>query len=151
MSESIKRLLAAIREHAPGQADMETAIRRVQQLIAEVDRASMESMQNQRQESTTHVTEQSIQQQIIHTSQALVDRTEPLRRAAVQESENIAHAVREQMAALEPLVHSCISAATMSHDSQQQSVLFDQCKTVTEAELQFLTACKDSAGNPKVS
>lgn len=53
------------------------------------------------------------------------------------------------MTTIEPLVQSSIQAASLSYDAQSQTVLFDQCKTVVEAELELMLAAKDAGGNPK--
>lgn len=53
------------------------------------------------------------------------------------------------MNTIEPLVQSSIQAASLSYDAQSQAVLFDQCKTVVEAELELMLAAKDAGGNPK--
>lgn len=74
-----------------------------------------------------------------------------MRDAAVGRSEGLGHAVREHMAAIEPLVQSSIQSASITYDSKAQSVVFDQCKTVVEAELEMVYACKDAGGNPKVN
>ncbi|VDN47845.1 unnamed protein product [Gongylonema pulchrum] len=75
---------------------------------------------------------------------------EPLREAAIGRSEELGHTVREHMEAMEPLVQSSIQAASISYDTKSQTTIFEQCKTVVEAELQMLYGCKDAGGNPKV-
>ncbi|KAI1704656.1 diphthamide synthase domain-containing protein [Ditylenchus destructor] len=50
---------------------------------------------------------------------------------------------------IETLVQSSVQTATQSFDSRTQTNLFEQCKTVIEAEIQFFFAVKDSVGNPK--
>lgn len=147
VSESIKRLVAAIREEAPGQADLDRAITTLRQMIAQIDRACIDACQDQLPRSS--VTEQRVHQQILHACQSLYDRIEPLRDAAIGHSEGLGHTVREHMAAIEPLVQSCIQAASITYDTKAQSAMFDQCKTVVEAELQMIYACKDAGGNPK--
>lgn len=77
-------------------------------------------------------------------------RIEPLRLAANGKSEDLGHTVREHMAAIEPLVQSSIQAASITYDTKSQTSIFEECRTVVEAELQMLYACKDAAGNPKV-
>lgn len=42
-----------------------------------------------------------------------------------------------------------MQTATQAFDSRTQINLFEQCKTVIEAEIQFFFAVKDSGGNPK--
>uniref|UniRef100_A0A915B5P5 FERM domain-containing protein n=1 Tax=Parascaris univalens TaxID=6257 RepID=A0A915B5P5_PARUN len=147
VSESIKRLVAAIREEAPGQADLDQAITTLRQMLVQIDRASIDAFQDQLARSV--VTEQRVHQQILHACQSVYDRIEPLRDAAVGHSEGLGHCVREHMAAIEPLVQSCVQAASITYDTKAQSTFFEQCKTVVEAELQMIYACKDAGGNPK--
>lgn len=83
------------------------------------------------------MTEQRVHQQILHASQTLSDKIEHLKTAAISRAEEIGYTVREHMTAIEPLVQSSIQAASIA-DSRTQSNLFDQCKTVVEAEIQVL-------------
>ncbi|KAI6216966.1 BMA-TLN-1, isoform b [Aphelenchoides fujianensis] len=147
VSESIKRLVATIRDKAPGQSELDAAIDRLEQLIHEVDAASLAAVQHQQPQHTT--SEQLVHQQILHASQTLHDRLEPLRLAAQRRAESIAYSVHEHMSAVEPLVKSSIQAAAQSYDTQAQAQLFDQCKTVIEAELRLMNAAKDAGGNPR--
>ncbi|KAI6238292.1 BMA-TLN-1, isoform b [Aphelenchoides fujianensis] len=147
VSESIKRLVATIRDKAPGQSELDAAIDRLEQLIHEVDAASLAAAQHQQPQHTT--SEQLVHQQILHASQTLHDRLEPLRLAAQRRAESIAYSVHEHMSAVEPLVKSSIQAAAQSYDTQAQAQLFDQCKTVIEAELRLMNAAKDAGGNPR--
>lgn len=77
-------------------------------------------------------------------------RIEPLREAAIGHSEELGHRVHEHMEAMEPLVQSSIQAASVTYDTKSLTVIFEQCKTVIEAELQMLYACRNISGNPKV-
>ncbi|KAK0407513.1 hypothetical protein QR680_019234 [Steinernema hermaphroditum] len=147
VSESIKRLVSAIRDEAPGQTDLDRSIERLNQLIQQVDNASMAAVQQQLPRTT--VTEQRVHQQILHGVQSLRDSVHPLHAAATGQAEQIGRCVREQMSTMDSLVQSCIQAASISPNERQQSALFDQCKTVVEAETQLMYACKDAAGNPK--
>lgn len=52
---------------------------------------------------------------------------------------------------VQPLAASACEAAAIARDSRQQAELFDKCRTVVEAELQMMYACRDSAGNPKAT
>jgi uncharacterized protein YukE len=94
---------------------------------------------------------QSYHQQIVQNATQLNDRLDALATAAKGEAENLGHRVNQQMSHVEPLVDACIGAASISHNNKQQTALFEQCKTVTEAQLQLLYACKYAGGNPKVN
>ncbi|VDN06084.1 unnamed protein product [Thelazia callipaeda] len=146
VSESIKRLVASIREQAPGQADLDQAIIKLQQMIQQLDRASMDAFQDQLPRSS--VAEQQLHQQILHACQSVYDRIKPLCEAAIEHSEKLSRAVHEHMEAMEPLVYSSIQAASITYDTKSQTTIFEQCKTVVEAELQMLYASKNAGGNP---
>lgn len=77
VSESIKRLVATIREEAPGQGDLDAAIHRLGELIQQVDAASLAAAQQQLPKSS--VTEQRVHQQILHAAQTLNDKLEPFK------------------------------------------------------------------------
>lgn len=80
VSESIKRLVATIREEAPGQLELDAAARRLQELIQQVDAASLAAAQQQLPKSS--VTEQRVHQQILHAAQTLNDKLEPFRQVS---------------------------------------------------------------------
>lgn len=50
----------------------------------------------------------------------------------------------------EPLSDGAIGTASKNLNSKQQMNVLDLSKTVAESALQFLYACKESGGNPKV-
>jgi talin len=72
-----------------------------------------------------------------------------LKIAAISHAEAIGRSVREHLYAVQTLVHSTIKAASMSYDTKTQVNLFEQCKTVIEADVQMMLSTKDSGGNPK--
>jgi talin len=80
VSESIKTLVATIRDEAPGQIDLESAIKRLNELIQQVDAASLAAVQQQLPRSS--VTEQRVHQQILHAAQTLNDKLEPFRQVS---------------------------------------------------------------------
>ncbi|CAJ0563615.1 unnamed protein product, partial [Mesorhabditis spiculigera] len=146
VSDSIKRLVTAIRDAAPGQRELDTTLKRLDEMIRGVDRAMMEAQVNPGAKTTV---EKRVQQQIMHYTQNLHDKVEPLRQVAINKSEELGHHAMEHLALTQPLVDSAIQAATATSNSNDQIKLFDQCRTVVEAEMQMMYACKNSAGNPK--
>ncbi|CAJ0573825.1 unnamed protein product, partial [Mesorhabditis spiculigera] len=146
VSDSIKRLVTAIRDAAPGQRELDTTLKRLDEMIRGVDRAMMEVQVNPGAKTTV---EKRVQQQIMHYTQNLHDKVEPLRQVAINKSEELGHHAMEHLALTQPLVDSAIQAATATSNSNDQIKLFDQCRTVVEAEMQMMYACKNSAGNPK--
>uniref|UniRef100_A0A5S6Q7X7 FERM domain-containing protein n=1 Tax=Trichuris muris TaxID=70415 RepID=A0A5S6Q7X7_TRIMR len=148
ISDSIKGLIAAIRDKAPGQTDCDLAIEKMTSLIRVLDQASLAAI-NQSLEPSTDNSEQGFYEQIDNNSRQLAERVPGLQVAAKREAESISHRVCDIMVFFEPLTTACIGAASLSMNSRRQMALLDQCKTVIECQLQLLYAMKDSAGNPK--
>ncbi|KAL6731024.1 hypothetical protein Aduo_001938 [Ancylostoma duodenale] len=150
VSESIKRMVSAIHAAAPGQAEMDKCIRQLEQLIVDVERSSLDLSGAQSQASSS-ATEKRIHQSILCTSQSLAEKVDELRTAAVCKGEALPHCVEVHWEMVQPLAASACEAAAIARDSRQQAELFDKCRTVVEAELQMMYACRDSAGNPKAT
>uniref|UniRef100_A0A914UKX2 Talin 1 n=1 Tax=Plectus sambesii TaxID=2011161 RepID=A0A914UKX2_9BILA len=148
VSESIKSLVSAIRDKAPGQNECDSAIERMNTLINAVDQASLAAY-NQSLPARNDKSDQGYHQQILQAASQIQERIEGLSIAAKREAENLGHRVSQEMGHFEPLVDGCVGAASLSYNDKQQISLFDQCKTVAEAQLQLLYACKDAGGNPK--
>ncbi|WKX89798.1 hypothetical protein Q1695_009001 [Nippostrongylus brasiliensis] len=147
VSESIKRLVSAIHAAAPGQAEMDRCIRQLEQLIVDVERSSLDMSGAQSQASSA--TEKRIHQSILCATQSLAEKVDELRTAAVCKGEALPHCVEAHWETVQPLAASACEAAAIARDSRQQAELFDKCRTVVEAELQMMYACRDAAGNPK--
>ncbi|KJH51637.1 I/LWEQ domain protein [Dictyocaulus viviparus] len=165
VSESIKRMVSAIHAAAPGQAELDRCIQQLEQvivilscysLIVDVERSSLD-MSAQQSESFSSATEKRIHQSILCASQSLAEKVDELRTAAVCKvglsalvtGEALPHCVEAHWENIQPLAASACRAAAIARDSRQQTELFDKCRTVVEAELQMMYACRDSAGNPK--
>ncbi|KAL3090978.1 hypothetical protein niasHS_007353 [Heterodera schachtii] len=147
VSESIKQLVAAIRDEAPGQSDLSNATNVLMQLIQQIDDAAIAAAREELARAETAV--DSAHQQIQHSAQQILNSIDPLKISAISHAEAIGRNVRQQIASIQTLVVACVQAASLSYDSRTQSNLFEQCKTVLEASLQMMYATKDSGGNPK--
>ncbi|KOX74764.1 Talin-1 [Melipona quadrifasciata] len=148
VSDSIKALVASIREKAPGQKECDTAIEKLSARIRELDAASFSAVSQSlipRRENTM----QAFTDQMENSASELREKLEPLRTAAKYEAENVGHAVNQIALYCEPLVCGAIGAASNMVHSKQQIVLLDQTKTVTESALQLVCVTKESGGNPK--
>ncbi|KAK5981052.1 VBS domain-containing protein [Trichostrongylus colubriformis] len=150
VSESIKRLVSSIHAAAPGQAEMDRCIRQLEQLIVDVERSSLD-MSGARSQTSSSATEKRIHQSILCATQSLTEKVDELRTAAVSKGEALPHCVEAHWETVQPLASSACEAAAIARDSRQQAELFDKCRTVVEAELQMMYACRDSAGNPKAT
>lgn len=149
VSESIKQLVTSIRDQAPGQADIENAIIILQQLNQKVDEANIEAVQQHQLPRGDFIEQQHVHQQIVHSAQQIMEKTDSLKIAAISHAEAIGRNVRDQLTAMQTLVRSCIQAVSLTYDSRTQLNIFEQCKTVIEADVQMMLATKDSGGNPK--
>ncbi|XP_012143051.2 talin_middle and talin-RS domain-containing protein rhea isoform X1 [Megachile rotundata] len=148
VSDSIKSLVASIRDKAPGQKECDSAIEKLSARIRELDAASLSAVSQAllpRRENTV----QGFTDQMESSASELREKLEPLRTAAKYEAENVGHAVSQIALYCEPLVTGAIGAASNMVHSKQQMVLLDQTKTVAESALQLVCVTKESGGNPK--
>ncbi|GMT28060.1 hypothetical protein PFISCL1PPCAC_19357, partial [Pristionchus fissidentatus] len=145
VSESIKSLVAAIRDAAPGQMELDSTISKLEQLIQHVERREMDAVGSQPR--TTVSSEKVVHQQIVHGTQSLFEKVDGLRTAACSKGEELAQRVEEQWSITQPLVNAVCEAAESSTDSRTQTALFEQTKTVVEAELELMRSAKEAGGN----
>ncbi|XP_076659922.1 talin_middle and talin-RS domain-containing protein rhea isoform X2 [Halictus rubicundus] len=148
VSDSIKSLVASIRDKAPGQKECDAAIDKLSARIRELDAASLSAVSQAltpRRENTV----QGFTDQMESSASELREKLEPLRMAAKYEAENVGHAVSQVALYCEPLVTGAIGAASNMVQSKQQMVLLDQTKTVAESALQLVCVTKETGGNPK--
>ncbi|XP_014474910.1 PREDICTED: talin-1 isoform X3 [Dinoponera quadriceps] len=148
VSDSIKSLVASIRDKAPGQKECDAAIEKLSARIRELDAASLSAVSQAlvpRRENTM----QGFTDQMESSASELREKLEPLRTAAKYEAENVGHAVSQIALYSEPLVSGAVGAASNMVHSKQQMVLLDQTKTVAESALQLIYVAKESGGNPK--
>ncbi|XP_039305998.1 talin-1 isoform X2 [Solenopsis invicta] len=148
VSDSIKSLVASIRDKAPGQKECDAAIEKLSARIRELDAVSLSAVSQAlmpRRENTV----QGFTDQMESSASELREKLEPVRTAAKYEAENVGHAVNQIALYSEPLVSGAIGAASNMVHSKQQMVLLDQTKTVAESALQLIYVTKESGGNPK--
>lgn len=147
VSDSIKSLVASIRDKAPGQKECDTSAEKISARIRELDAASLSAISQSlspRRENTM----QGFTDQMESSASELREKLEPLRNAAKFEAENVGHAVNQVAQYCEPLVSAAIGAASNMVHTKQQMVLLDQTKTVAESVLQLVYITKESGGNP---
>ncbi|XP_076285547.1 talin_middle and talin-RS domain-containing protein rhea isoform X2 [Lasioglossum baleicum] len=148
VSDSIKSLVASIRDKASGQKECDAAMDKLSARIRELDAASLSAVSQAlapRRENTV----QGFMDQMESSVNELREKLEPLRMAAKYEAENVGHTVSQVALYCEPLVSGAIGAASNMVQSKQQMVLLDQTKTVTESALQLVCVVKEIGGNPK--
>ncbi|XP_035720068.1 talin-1-like isoform X2 [Vespa mandarinia] len=150
VSDSIKSLVASIRDKAPGQKECEAAIEKLSARIRELDTASLSAVSQAllpRRDNTV----QGFTDQMESSASELREKLEPLRNAAKYEAENVGHSVNQVALYCEPLVSCAVGAASNMVHSKQQMVLLDQTKTVAESALQLIYVTKESGGNPNAT
>ncbi|CAG5116694.1 unnamed protein product, partial [Candidula unifasciata] len=150
VSESIKKLVANIKDGAPGQHECDNAIEHLNIIIREVDQASLAAVsQNLRPRDEKSL--KAYQEQMINSAREILDRIDLIRQAAKEEPQNLGHLVSTVSSYFEPLARSAIGSASRTVNSKQQMNILDQTKTVAESALQFMYACKEGGGNPKAT
>uniref|UniRef100_A0A8R1I2S5 I/LWEQ domain-containing protein n=2 Tax=Caenorhabditis japonica TaxID=281687 RepID=A0A8R1I2S5_CAEJA len=149
VSDSIMRLVGAIHEAAPGQLELENAISRLSALSGQVEKNAMDVYANSNlQHQHGGNAERQLLQQVQHITSQLEDKVDELRSAAVEHGEHLPKIVRLHCQMVEDLADAACCAAGMTVDSNQQTEIFDKCKTVVEAELAMMVVCRESGGNP---
>ncbi|UMM10645.1 hypothetical protein L5515_000321 [Caenorhabditis briggsae] len=148
VSDSIMRLVSAIHEAAPGQIELETAIGRLSALSGQVERSAMDAYASGNVQQHGANAERQLLQQVQHIASQLEDKVDDLHSAAVEHGERLPKAVQLHCRMVEDLAEAACLAAGMTVDSNQQTELFDKCKTVVEAELAMMIASRESGGNP---
>ncbi|XP_015597713.1 talin-1 isoform X2 [Cephus cinctus] len=148
VSDSIKSLVASIRDKAPGQKECDAAIEMLSTRIRELDAAPLSEASMSSAPRKENMV-QGFTDQMQSSASELREKLEPLRTAAKYEAENIGHDVNQVALYCEPLVSGAIGATLNMVHSKQQMVLLDQTKTVVESVLQLVYVTKESGGNPK--
>ncbi|CAH8439283.1 unnamed protein product [Dicrocoelium dendriticum] len=148
LSESIKALAAAMRSHAPGQRECQHVLDTVAQLMQDIQRAKMASIED-RFQPHRELSEEGFQKQLAASARALLDSAPTLGRAARSEAEQLAHAARVIDSYLPGLTSSAIAAASRSSLPSTQLVYLEHTSAVLEAVDQLITVAKDAGGNPR--
>ncbi|XP_043467434.1 talin-1 isoform X2 [Leptopilina heterotoma] len=148
VSDSIKSLVASIRDKAPGQKECDAAIEKLSIRIHELDDASLRAV-SQSLIPHRENTMQGFTDQMESSASELREKLEPLRNAAKYEAENVGHSVNQVALYCEPLISGAIGGASNMVHTKQQMVLLNQTKTVAESILQLVYVTKESGGNPK--
>ncbi|XP_071545978.1 talin-2 isoform X1 [Panulirus ornatus] len=150
VSDSIKSLVASIRDKAPGQKECDEAIDKLNMNIRDLDQASLCVLdQNLQQHSENSL--QGYNEQVENAGQALLNNIDKVRSAAKSEAENLGHSITQMSSYFDPMVTASICSASNMLNSKQQMCLLDQTKTVAECALQLVYASKEAGGNPKAT
>ncbi|KAF5405196.1 FERM central domain protein [Paragonimus heterotremus] len=148
LSESIKTLAAAMRDHAPGQRECQSALDNIARLMQDLQGAKMASMEDQLQPHR-ELNEEGFQKQLATSVRAVLDSAPNLGRAARSEAEQLGHAVRAINSYLPGLTASAIAAASRSPLPSTQLVYLEHTSAILEAADQLITVARDAGGNPR--
>ncbi|XP_050558739.1 talin-1 [Spodoptera frugiperda] len=148
VSDSIKGLVANIKDKAPGQRECIAALDTLNRQLRELDQAAMQAV-GQELVPRKNNTLQGYTEQIENSATEMLERLEPLRVAANQEAENLGHAVVQLVSYAEPLVTGTVGAGSNLSESSTQGALFEHARTVLETLALLVQDARTAAGNPR--
>ncbi|KAK7913654.1 hypothetical protein WMY93_013865 [Mugilogobius chulae] len=148
VSDSIKGLITAIRDKAPGQRECDSSIDDINKCIRDIEQASLAAV-SQNLPSRDEISLEALQEQLTSTVQEIGHLIDPVSTAAKGEASQLGHKVTQLAGYFDPLIAACVGLASKLKDHQQQMTFLDQTKTLAESALQMLYAAKEGGGNPK--
>ncbi|XP_039866916.1 talin-2a isoform X1 [Simochromis diagramma] len=150
VSDSIKSLITAIRDKAPGQRECDSSIDNINKCIRDIEQASLAAV-SQNLPSRDDISLEALQEQLTSTVQEIGHLIDPVSTAARGEASQLGHKVTQLAGYFEPLIKASVGVASKLKDHQQQMTFLDQTKTLAESALQMLYGAKEGGGNPKAS
>ncbi|XP_014193029.1 talin-2a isoform X2 [Haplochromis burtoni] len=150
VSDSIKSLITAIRDKAPGQRECDSSIDNINKCIRDIEQASLAAV-SQNLPSRDDISLEALQEQLTSTVQEIGHLIDPVSTAARGEASQLGHKVTQLAGYFEPLIKASVGVASKLKDHQQQMTFLDQTKTLAESALQMLYAAKEGGGNRKAS
>ncbi|KAM4602993.1 talin-2 [Polymixia lowei] len=148
VSDSIKSLITAIRDKAPGQRECDSSIDNINKCIRDIEQASLAAV-SQNLPSRDDISLEALQEQLTSTVQEIGHLIDPISTAARGEAAQLGHKVTQLAGYYEPLIVASVGVASKLKHHQQQMTFLDQTKTLAESALQMLYAAKEGGGNPK--
>ncbi|XP_049578600.1 talin-2 isoform X1 [Syngnathus scovelli] len=150
VSDSIKSLITAIRDKAPGQKECDYSIDSINKCIRDIEQASLAAV-GQTLPCRDDISSEALQEQLTSSVQEIGHLIDPISTAARGEAAQLGHKVTQLASYFDPLIVASVGLASKLHDHQQQMTILDQTKTLSESALQMLYAAKEGGGNPKAS
>uniref|UniRef100_A0A673WE94 Talin 2a n=1 Tax=Salmo trutta TaxID=8032 RepID=A0A673WE94_SALTR len=150
VSDSIKGLITAIRDKAPGQRECDYSIDNINRCIRNIEQASLAAV-SQNLASRDDISLEALQEQLTSTVQEIGYLIDPISTAARGEAAQLGHKVTQLAGYYEPLIRASVGVASKLQVHQQQMAFLDQTKTLAESALQMIYAAKEGGGNPKAS
>uniref|UniRef100_A0A8C7ZGM3 Talin 2a n=1 Tax=Oryzias sinensis TaxID=183150 RepID=A0A8C7ZGM3_9TELE len=142
VSDSIKSLITAIRDKAPGQRECDSSIDNINKCIRDIEQASL-AVVSQNLPSRDDISLEALQEQLTSTVQEIGHLIDPVSTAARGEASQLGHKVTQLAGYFEPLIKASVGVASKLNDHQQQMTFLDQTKTLAESALQMLYAAKE--------
>uniref|UniRef100_A0A673WE22 Talin 2a n=1 Tax=Salmo trutta TaxID=8032 RepID=A0A673WE22_SALTR len=149
VSDSIKGLITAIRDKAPGQRECDYSIDNINRCIRNIEQASLAAV-SQNLASRDDISLEALQEQLTSTVQEIGYLIDPISTAARGEAAQLGHKVTQLAGYYEPLIRASVGVASKLQVHQQQMAFLDQTKTLAESALQMIYAAKEGGGNPKL-
>uniref|UniRef100_A0A4W5Q2D4 Talin 2a n=1 Tax=Hucho hucho TaxID=62062 RepID=A0A4W5Q2D4_9TELE len=149
VSDSIKGLITAIRDKAPGQRECDYSIDNINRCIRNIEQASLAAV-SQNLASRDDISLEALQVQLTSTVQEIGYLIDPISTAARGEAAQLGHKVTQLAGYYEPLIRASVGVASKLQVHQQQMAFLDQTKTLAESALQMIYAAKEGGGNPKL-
>ncbi|KAG7323984.1 hypothetical protein KOW79_012000 [Hemibagrus wyckioides] len=150
VSDSIKSLITAIRDKAPGQRECDHSIDSINKCIRDIEQASLAAV-GQSLPCRDDISLEAVQEQVTSAVQEIGHLIEPISTVARGEAAQLGHKVSQLASYFEPLIVASVGLASKHMDHQQQMNILDQTKTLAESALQMLYAAKEGGGNPKAA
>lgn len=148
VSDSIKRLVASIRDKAPGQKECEDASERLSACIRDLDQAALVAISQNlpiRKDNSL----KGFNEQMENTAMEIREKIPDVQLAAKSDASQLGHAVTQMVSYFDPLVFNAIGSASNTVNSKKQLAILDQTKTVAECAQQLVNIAREGGGNPK--
>ncbi|KAJ8340259.1 hypothetical protein SKAU_G00348920 [Synaphobranchus kaupii] len=150
VSDSIKSLITAIRDKAPGQRQCDSSIDNINRCIRDIEQASLAAV-SQNLATRDDISLEALQDHLTSAVQEIGYLIDPISTAARGEAAQLGHKVTQLASYFEPLIMASVGLASKLLDHQQQMTVLDQTKTLAESALQMLYAAKEGGGNPRAA
>ncbi|CAB1339185.1 unnamed protein product [Coregonus sp. 'balchen'] len=139
VSDSIKGLITAIRDKAPGQRECDYSIDNINRCIRNIEQASLAAV-SQNLASRDDISLEALQEQLSSTVQEIGYLIDPISTAARGEAAQLGHKVTQLAGYFEPLIMASVGVASKLQDHQQQMTFLDQTKTMADS-LTYVSVC----------
>lgn len=151
ISEHINVLKSRMFEAAPGQLQCDLALTSLSTSNRNLNEA-IKTIGNQNAgipADQKHTNLQEYVEQALKIANEALESLEPLNNAAKSNAEDLGHIVTEISEQLIRLINNIVGACSVLENTQHQTLLIDQGKTVVESATQLIKFAKKTGGNPR--